>query len=189
MFAALFTKKKNMNMEYITTYDSPLGNITLASDGENITRLWFDSQKPSDEVMAACYEECDLQRSVFPVFDLAKNWLDVYFAGKDPGPIPPVKLNETPFRNRVCEIMQTIPYGKTLTYGHIAKQLAEEKGIEKMSAQAVGGAVGHNPISIIIPCHRVIGSDGSLTGYTGGIDIKTALLKLEGSYEQVISKK
>ncbi len=171
-------------MEYITNYDSPMGNITIASDGENITGLWFESQKPSDEKLAANYTQCDLQ-----VFDLTKKWLDIYFTGNDPGFIPPLKVKETPFRQRVCEIMLNIPYGETITYGQIAKQLAEEKGIEKMSAQAVGGAVGHNPISIIIPCHRVIGANGNLTGYTGGIDIKIALLKLEGSYEQAVSKK
>ena len=166
-------------MEYITTYDSPLGNITLASDGEYLTGLWFDTQKPSDEVLAANYEKYDLGEPLLQIFELTKEWLELYFAGRDPGFTPPLKVNETPFRQRVCEIMLTIPYGETLTYGEIAKQLAEEKGIAKMSAQAVGGAVGHNPISIIIPCHRVIGSDGSLTGYTGGLDIKIKLLELE----------
>ena len=176
-------------MQYITNYDSPLGNITIASDGENIIGLWFDSQKPSDEVLAANYEGCDKQKPPLPIFDQTRKWLDIYFTGKDPGFTPSVKVNDSPFRKRVCEIMLETPYGRTTTYGKIAKQLAEEKGIEKMSAQAVGGAVGHNPISIIVPCHRVIGSDGSLTGYTGGIDIKVKLLKLEGSYEQTISKK
>lgn len=176
-------------MEYITNYDSPIGNITIASDGENITGLWFDSQKPSDEVLAANYESCDKQKPLLPIFDQTRKWLDIYFAGNDPGFTPPIKVNDSPFRKRVCEIMLEIPHGKTTTYGKIAKQVAEEKGIEKMSAQAVGGAVGHNPISIIIPCHRVVGSDGSLTGYTGGIDIKVKLLELEGIYEQAISKK
>lgn len=171
-------------MEYITNYDSPMDNITIASDGENITGLWFDSQKPSDDVLENEYEKRDLQ-----VFELTKEWLDIYFTGSDPGFIPPLKVNETPFRQRVCEIMLTVPYGETITYGQIADLLAKEKGIEKMSAQAVGGAVGHNPISIIIPCHRVMGAKGNLTGYTGGIDIKVELLKLEGSYEQAVSKK
>lgn len=166
-----------------------MGNITIASDGENITGLWFDTQKPSDDVLAANYEKCDLQKSAMPVFDQTKKWLDIYFTGKDPGFTPSIKVNETPFRQRVCEIMLTVPYGETITYGQIAALLAEEKGIEKMSAQAVGGAVGHNPISIIIPCHRVMGANGNLTGYTGGIDIKVDLLKLEGSYEKAISKK
>ncbi len=171
-------------MGYITNYDSPMGNITIVSDGENITNLWFESQKPSEDVLENGYEKLDL-----PVFEVAKQWLDIYFAGKDPGFIPPLKVDETPFRQRVCEIMLTISYGETITYGQIAKQLAEEMDLEKMSAQAVGGAVGHNPISIIIPCHRVMGASGKITGYTGGIDIKIELLKLEGSYEQAVSKK
>lgn len=171
-------------MEYISYYESPLGNITLASDGENLTGLWFDSQKPSYDIISMHYKECDL-----PIFELTREWLDVYFTGRIPDFTPQLKVNETSFRNRVCEIMLMIPYGETMTYGQIAKQIADERGIEVMSAQAVGGAVGHNPISIIIPCHRVIGSDGSLTGYTGGLDIKVELLKLEGSYEQAISKK
>lgn len=166
-------------MEYITNYDSPIGNITIASDGENITGLWFDTQKPSEEVLASDYVNLDMQEPALPIFDLTKKWLDIYFEGKDPGFTPPLKVNETPFRQRVCELMLEIPYGGTTTYGQISKQIAEEKGIEKMSAQAVGGAVGHNPISIIIPCHRVIGANGNLTGYTGGIDIKIKLLKLE----------
>ena len=165
-----------------------MGNITIASDGENITGLWFDTQKPTEDVLASEYEEYENQGFEIKAFDLTKQWLDLYFEGKDPGFIPPLKVNETPFRKRVCEIMLDIPYGKTITYGDIAKQLAEEKGIDKMSAQAVGGAVGHNPISIIIPCHRVMGAGGKLTGYTGGLDIKINLLKLEGAYEQAISK-
>lgn len=171
-------------MQYITNYESPLGNITIASDGENITGLWFDTQKPSDDELDRNYKIQDV-----PVFELAKKWLDTYFKGNEPGFTPPIKVNETDFRNRVCEIMLEIPYGETSTYGKIAQQLAIEMGIEKMSAQAVGGAVGHNPISIIIPCHRVMGASGKLTGYTGGMDIKVELLKLEGSYEQAISKK
>ena len=173
-----------MIMEYITYYDSPIGNITIASDGVKITGLWFDSQKPDDSVLTKDYVEGDIR-----VFDRAKEWLDIYFSGRDPGSMPPLKVNATPFRQRVCEIMLTIPYGETITYGEIAKKLADEKGIEKMSAQAVGSAVGHNPISIMIPCHRVIGANKTIGGYTGGIDIKVELLKLEGSYEQVISKK
>lgn len=171
-------------MQYITNYDSPLGNITIASDGDNVTGLWFDTQKPSDEELEINYKKQDV-----PVFELAKKWLDIYFKGKDPGFLPPIKIDETYFRNRVCEIMLTIPYGETITYGQIAQQLATEMGIDKMSAQAVGGAVGHNPVSVIIPCHRVMGANGKLTGYTGGMDIKVELLKLEGSYEQAISKK
>ena len=106
-------------------------------------------------------------------------WLDTYFTGKQPDFTPLINLNTTPFRKAVYDILLTIPYGQTMTYGEIAHFLAEQKGIQRMSAQAVGGAVGHNPISIIIPCHRVVGADGSLTGYAGGLDKKIELLKLE----------
>ena len=115
-----------------------------------------------------------------PVFTEACRWLDIYFSGKEPLFTPPLTLRASPFRQAVWEIILTIPYGKTMTYGEIAKRIAMQKGILQMSAQAVGNAVGHNPISLIIPCHRVVGSDGSLTGYAGGIDRKVKLLKLEG---------
>ncbi len=114
-----------------------------------------------------------------PIFDLVRHWLDIYFSGKAPDFTPPIKLEATPFRKSVWEIMLTIPYGKTMTYGEIAGKIAEQYGLNKMSAQAVGGAVGHNPVSIIIPCHRVVGTNGSLTGYAGGIDKKLQLLKIE----------
>ena len=110
---------------------------------------------------------------------LAKRWLDIYFEGREPGFMPPLRYALTPFRKTVCEIMLTIPYGKTITYGEIASELASRKKIAKMSAQAVGGAVGHNPISLMIPCHRVVGTNGNLTGYAGGIDRKVKLLELE----------
>ena len=171
-------------MEYICRYSSPIGRITMISDGESLSGLCFDSQLES---VTNLLKEC--QYTEFPIFDETKKWLDIYFTGKDPGFMPPLKVNATPFRQRVCEIILTIPYGETITYGEIAKKLADEKGIEKMSAQAVGSAVGHNPISIMIPCHRVIGANKTIGGYTGGIDIKVELLKLEGSYEQVVSKK
>ncbi len=162
-------------MKYLTHYDSPLGGITLGSDGTSLTMLMFDGENYYAEILGREYETKDL-----PAFAKAKEWLDIYFSGRDPGFTPPLALHTTPFRQTVCEIMLTIPYGKTMTYGQIAKIIAERRGIERMSAQAVGGAVGHNPISLIIPCHRVIGSDGSLTGYGGGLDKKAALLKLEG---------
>lgn len=114
-----------------------------------------------------------------PVFEEAACWLDIYFSGKAPGFTPPLLTKTTPFREAVWEILLTIPYGKTMTYGEIAGRIANEKGISRMSAQAVGGAVGHNPISLIIPCHRVVGTKGSLTGYAGGIDKKVQLLTLE----------
>ena len=108
-----------------------------------------------------------------PIFDEICRWLDIYFSGKEPDFTPPLSMRTTPFRKAVWEIMLTIPYGQTMTYGEIAGIIAEQRGIDRMSAQAVGGAVGHNSISLIIPCHRVIGTDGSLTGYAGGIDKKT----------------
>ena len=115
-----------------------------------------------------------------PVFDAAKRWLDVYFGGKAPGFTPPLHILTTPFRRAVCEIMLAIPFGGTMTYGEIARILARKTG-RRMSAQAVGGAVGHNPIALIVPCHRVIGSNGCLTGYGGGLDRKMRLLALEGA--------
>ena len=163
-------------MDYISHYDSPLGGITLASDGTALTGLWFDDQKYFGDTLTEEYEEQDL-----PAFAKAAEWLDIYFSGKDPAFIPPLSMRTTAFRRRVWEIMLEIPFGQTMTYGQIAAQIAKEKGLPHMSAQAVGGAVGHNSISLIIPCHRVVGTDGSLTGYAGGIDKKIALLELEGA--------
>ena len=114
-----------------------------------------------------------------PIFEQTVRWLDIYFSGREPDFTPTVSMETTPFRKAVWEIMLTIPYGKTMTYGQIAEKIAKQRGIDKMSAQAVGGAVGHNSISIIIPCHRVVGTNGSLTGYAGGIDKKIYLLELE----------
>lgn len=162
-------------MQYIDTYSSPLGGITMASDGESLTGLWFDGQKYFGATLTDSREEKHL-----PVFQQAKKWLDLYFQGKKPPFTPPLSPQGSPFCQRVWEILLQIPYGQTMTYGEIASRIAEKQGLESMSAQAVGGAVGHNPISIIIPCHRVVGSNGSLTGYAGGIDKKIALLTLEG---------
>ena len=163
-------------MYYICKYGSPLGGITLASDGENLTGLWFDGQKYFADNLPEQYEEQDL-----PVFAQAKQWLDVYFSGREPDFTPPLSMTGiSPFRRRVWEIMLTIPYGRTSTYGEIAAQIAAETG-KRVSAQAVGGAVGHNSISLIIPCHRVVGTSGSITGYAGGVDKKIALLKMEGA--------
>jgi methylated-DNA-[protein]-cysteine S-methyltransferase len=161
-------------MIYTYRYASQLGSITLASDGEALTGLWFDRQEhfPHKLISESTEEE-------LPIFTQVIKWLNTYFGGKAPDFTPPISLTATPFRKAVYEILLTIPYGQTMTYGEIANIIAEQKGIERMSAQAVGGAVGHNPISIIIPCHRVVGSDGSLTGYAGGIDRKIELLKLE----------
>ena len=155
-------------------YTSPLGGITLASDGEALTGLWFDGQKYFPHKLVSESIEAEL-----PIFTQTCKWLDIYFSEKEPGFTPPISLHTTTFRKAVYDILLTIPYGQTMTYGEIARILAEQQGAENMSAQAVGSAVGHNPISIIIPCHRVVGADGSLTGYAGGLDKKAALLKLE----------
>jgi len=155
-------------------YSSPLGGITLASDGEKLIGLWFDEQK----YFAAGLSKNAEQREL-PVFEETKSWLDIYFNGREPNFIPPLKLQGSDFRKAVWEILLTIPYGKTITYGEIASRLTCERGLDKMSAQAVGGAVGHNPVSLIVPCHRVVGTGGSLTGYAGGIEKKIRLLKLE----------
>lgn len=161
-------------MTYTHHYDSPLGGITMASDGEALTGLWFDGQKYFGTGIGAEAEE-----EILPVFEEADRWLDIYFQGKDPDFTPKLAMHTTEFRKKVREILLTIPYGKTMTYGEIAQKIAEQSGKKQMSAQAVGGAVGHNDISLIIPCHRVIGTDGSLTGYAGGIEKKVELLRLE----------
>ena len=161
-------------MVYTWHYDSPLGGITLASDGDALAGLWLDGQ----HIFADSLEK-EREEKLLPVFEDTCRWLDIYFSGKDPGFTPKLSVCTTDFRKRVLEILLTIPYGKTMTYGEIAAQIAREKGLEQMSAQAVGGAVGHNPISLIIPCHRVVGAGGSLTGYAGGIDKKARLLQME----------
>ena len=161
-------------MTSVHHYESPLGGITLASDGEALTGLWFDGQKYYADSLEGVSEEKGL-----PVFELAERWLDVYFSGKAPDFTPPLRMKTTKFRKDVWEILLTIPYGQTMTYGEIADRIAKRKGLRKMSARAVGGAVGHNAISLIIPCHRVVGANGRLTGYAGGIDKKARLLEME----------
>ena len=163
-------------MDFTHRFNSPLGGITLASDGEALTGLWFDGQK----YFAASLEKEHEEKSL-PVFDLADEWLDLYFNGSDPGFLPPLLMRTTEFRKTVWEILLTIPYGKTMTYGEIADRITAERGLSRMSAQAVGGAVAHNAISLMIPCHRVVGTDGSLTGYAGGLEKKIRLLELEKS--------
>lgn len=161
-------------MTYINHYHSPLGGITVSSNGSEITGLWFDGQKYFGDTLPEDYEERNL-----PVFEETKRWLDIYFGGKAPDFTPPLKMETTSFRKAVWEIMLTIPFGRTMTYGEIADSIARQRGIKKMSPQAVGGAVGHNSISLIIPCHRVVGTNGSLTGYAGGIEKKVWLLAME----------
>ena len=162
-------------MVYTTEYASPLGAITLACDEEAIIGLWFNGQRYFGNILPKRTEQKER-----PLFADAKRWLDIYFSGREPDFLPLLRYDSTPFRKTVCEIMLTIPYGRTMTYGEIAAEVARRQGLEKMSAQAVGGAVGHNEISIIIPCHRVVGADGSLTGYAGGVQVKRRLLELEG---------
>ena len=137
--------------------------------------MWFDGEKFYADGLDPEHEEKEL-----PVFETARKWLDIYFTGKEPDFMPPVHMIGSPFRLSVWELLRKIPYGETVTYGELAKMVAEKRGLSRMSAQAVGGAVGHNEISIIVPCHRVVGSDGSLTGYAGGVDRKERLLTLEG---------
>ncbi len=161
-------------MEQIAHYRSPLGGITLASDGQALTGLWFDGQKYFAASLDPSHQEGDL-----PVFAQARAWLDRYFQGKDPGSPPPLSPKGSPFRQAVWKKLLEIPYGQVTTYGAIGAAIAREQGLPSMSAQAVGGAVGHNPISLMIPCHRVVGAGGSLTGYAGGIQKKLALLSLE----------
>ena len=155
-------------MDYTYHYDSPLGGITLASDGEALTGLWFDGQKYFADTLDAEYAE-----KALPVFDEAARWLDLYFGGTVPDFTPKLNPHGSAFRRMVWNVLLSIPYGHTITYGEIAQRLGCR------SAQAIGGAVGHNPISLIIPCHRVLGADGSLTGYAGGMDKKRRLLELE----------
>ena len=161
-------------MQYIQTYNAPFSKIFMRSDGEYLTGLWFegsrDMQKHQGEFM-----EKDL-----PIFQKTKEWLNIYFTGQQPSFTPQYKIeNLTPFRSMVIDIMNEIPFGKVITYNDIAKEIAKKRGLKKMSAQAVGGAVGWNPICIIIPCHRVVGTNGSLTGYGGGIQNKIKLLEIE----------
>ena len=166
-------------MEYTHHYHSPIGGITLASDGDALLGLWFDGQKYFADALDGDYRYCE--EKDLPVFRMTDRWLDIYFGGKAPDFTPPLRMKTTDFRREVWEILLTIPYGQTMSYGEIAKQLGEKRLLSsKTSARAVGGAVGHNSISLIIPCHRVIGADGSLTGYAGGLDKKIWLLKHEG---------
>lgn len=160
--------------QFIHHESSPLGDILLAADEVGLTGLWFEGQKNYARTLSPESGEREL-----PVFRQAKHWLKVYFAGKEPTFSVPLHPMGTAFQQRVWDFLRTIPYGNTATYGEIAKRLAAENGLAHLSAQAVGGAVGHNPISLMIPCHRVVGTSGSLTGYGGGIARKVKLLELE----------
>lgn len=161
-------------MMYTTPYTSPLGTMLLAADATGLTGAWFEGQK-----YFACSLDTEHQERETSVLTDTKHWLDLYFRGMQPDFLPPLHPIGSAFRQSVWEILLQIPYGHTTTYGEIARQIARKQGTSHMSAQAVGGAVGHNPISILIPCHRVVGTNGSLTGYAGGIEKKIQLLTLE----------
>ena len=161
-------------MIYTCIYKSKLGSILLSADEIGLTGLWFEGQK----YFANTLPEEHISQETSILTD-TKKWLDVYFSGEEPKFTPALHPTGSTFRQAVWQILLQIPYGQTITYGEIARQMSEIQNTPHMSAQAVGGAVGHNEISIIIPCHRVVGSNGSLTGYAGGIDKKIALLKLE----------
>lgn len=157
-------------MYYSTVYSSPLGEMLIVSDGEAICGVWFCSQKH----FKSSISEDLVHDDDFPIFKKVKIWFDSYFKGENPKIDFELKPNGSEFRQKVWKILSEIPYGETLTYGEIAREISPT-----MSAQAIGGAVGHNPIAILIPCHRVLGSNGKLTGYAAGIDKKIELLKLE----------
>ncbi len=161
-------------MQYSMQYESFLGKILMASDGTGITGLWFYGQAR----FAGSLDSKHVEKEV-PVFDKTKRWLDIYFSGKEPGFSVPVHLLGTDFQMNVWEILRTIPYGKTTSYAAVAQKLAEDRGKKNMSAQAVGGALARNPVSILVPCHRVIKTDGKLGGYAAGEDRKASLLQLE----------
>ena len=161
-------------LQYTMEYASPFGRLTISSDGEAVTGLWFERAKYYLETVGE-----HIAGRPLPVFDRATAWLDAYFGGENPDVSLPLNPRGSAFRQSVWRILQNIPYGQVRTYGSIAQELAKAAGKDAMSAQAVGGAVGHNPISIIIPCHRVVGANGSLTGFGGGIQNKVKLLQLE----------
>lgn len=161
-------------MMYTNHYESPIGRMLLTADEVSLNGLWFEGQK----YFARCLQPENKEKEL-PVFAETRRWLDIYFAGEKPDFSIPLQFIGTPFQKDVWNILCRIPYGQTATYGEIAKELAKKRGIPHMSAQAVGSAVGHNNISIIVPCHRVVGSNGSMTGYAGGIDKKIFLLNLE----------
>jgi len=162
-------------MIYTAHYNSPLGGITLTSDGMALTGLYFDGERDFPDLSPG-------RKKDLPLFGEVMRWLDLYFDGKEPDFSPALNPTGTAFQMSVWAILRTIPYGETTNYGAIAKRLEKKTG-KRMSAQAVGGAGGRNPISIIVPCHRVIGANGSLTGYAGGLDKKEYLLELEGAID------
>lgn len=162
-------------MNYLGRYASPLGELTMASDGESLNMLSFTGQSCIGMEAFDTEREKDIE-----VFEETRKWLDIYFSGIEPDFMPKLSLHGSEFQLEVWEYLRKFPYGQTVTYGDIAKEIVKKHGIEKMSAQAVGGAVGRNPICILVPCHRVVGKNGNLTGFHGGIWRKEELLKIEG---------
>ena len=158
-------------MQYIHYYESPIGQILLAADEQGLTDLMLQGEPWT---LAADHSE-----KATPAIMESVRWLDIYFSGNIPDFTPPLHLTGSPFQMEVWKLLLKIPYGSITTYGDLAKQIAQQRGISRMSAQAVGGAVGSNPVSIIVPCHRVIGAHGNLTGFASGLDNKIALLKQE----------
>ena len=168
-------------MRYKSTYRSPIGDLFLLADDEGLMGLWLGKQDSrfSDDILK------DAQEKDNKAIKETRKWLDIYFTGEEPEFTPELHLEGSEFQLRVWNKLLEIPYGVTTTYGELAKEIALEESKEIVSAQAIGGAVGHNPISIIVPCHRVIGSDGSLTGYGGGLGKKKKLLQLEGAFDEI----
>ncbi len=164
------------NIMYTSTYDSAIGSLLLAADDIGLVGLWLNS----DRFYANLLANCESVVKETPILETVKRWLNAYFSGREPKIELPFHLIGTPFRQEVWQLLLQIPYGQVVTYGDLARKMAEKRGVAHMSAQAIGGAVGHNEILIIIPCHRVIGANGNLTGYAGGIDKKLKLLELEG---------
>lgn len=164
-------------MYYAAQYPSPVGMLTLASDGDHLVGLWMEGQQYFGKSLPESPVSCpDL-----PVFSLARTWLDGYFAGeRPPAAALPLRPLGSAFRQEVWRLLREIPYGRVVTYGELAEKMAARMNRSGMSSRAVGGAVGHNPLSILIPCHRVVGAHGSLTGYAGGVERKRWLLEWEG---------
>lgn len=165
-------------MQYTSIYQSPVGEMLLAADEVGVVGLWFKDEK----YYAYCLDKENEPRETHIIKKL-KRWLDIYFEGREPDFTPPLHMIGTQFQIEVWNILREIPYGKTTTYNEIAKKIAKNRGVERMSAQAVGTAVGKNSINLIVPCHRVVGTNNSLAGYAGGIDKKITFLKLEGAYK------
>lgn len=165
-------------MHYTGIYSSPVGEILLAADEVGAVGIWFKDEK----YYAYCLDKENEPKET-PVIKEIRRWLDIYFQGKKPDFEPPIHFIGTPFQVEVWNILREIPYGSTTTYSKIAEKIAQNRGLPRMSAQAVGTAVGKNNIDLVVPCHRVVGSNYSLAGYAGGIDKKIYFLKLEGGYD------